>query len=92
MKKKILFILLMISIGIISYKKINSTELTIFEKRKLENIINSSYLNNILVIYKDGVIIANAGSISLPKNGTKNSYLILDNGSLTLKDLDGKEI
>lgn len=41
---------------------------------------------------KDGVIIANAGSISLPKNGTKNSYLILDNGSLTLKDLDGKEI
>lgn len=41
----------------ISYKKINSTEFTIFEKRKLENIINSSYLNNILVIYKDGVII-----------------------------------
>ncbi len=37
-------------------------------------------------------IIANAGSLSLPKGGTANSYLIFDNGVLTLKDLDGKII
>ena len=39
-----------------------------------------------------GVIIANAGSLSLPKNGTENSYLILDDGKLTLKNIDGKII
>lgn len=41
---------------------------------------------------KDGVIIANAGSLSLPKNQTPNSYLILENGGLILKDMDGKVI
>lgn len=35
---------------------------------------------------KDGVIVANAGSTSLPKNGTANSFLILEDGVLTLKD------
>ena len=39
-----------------------------------------------------GVIIANAGSLSLPKDGTENSYLILDDGKLTLKNIDGKVI
>ncbi len=37
---------------------------------------------------KDGVIIANAGSLSIPKNGTPSSYLILEDGVLTLKDED----
>ena len=41
---------------------------------------------------KDGLIFANAGSISLPKNDTKNSYLILDEKELILKDLDGNII
>ena len=41
---------------------------------------------------KDGIICANAGSISLPKNDTKNSYLILDEKELILKDLDGNII
>ena len=36
----------------------------------------------------DGVVFANAGSMSLPKNDTPNSYLILDEGKLFLKDLD----
>lgn len=39
-----------------------------------------------------GAIVANAGSVSLPKNGTKNSYLILEDEKLTLKDIDGKVI
>jgi len=41
---------------------------------------------------KDGVIYANAGSLSLPKGGTENSYLILENGVLELKALDGRVI
>ncbi len=36
--------------------------------------------------------VANAGSFSLPKNDTPNSYLILEKGVLTLKDLDGNII
>ena len=35
------------------------------------------------------VLVANCGSVSLPKNGTKNSALILDGGKLSLVDLDG---
>jgi putative phosphoesterase len=41
---------------------------------------------------KDGVIVANAGSTSLPKNGTPNSYIVLEEGELTLKTLDGEAI
>ena len=41
---------------------------------------------------KDGVVVANAGSISLPKNNTENSYIILENGTITLKNLDGKDL
>lgn len=37
---------------------------------------------------KDGIIVANAGSTSLPKNGTKNSYMVLEDGVLTLKDFE----
>jgi predicted phosphodiesterase len=39
-----------------------------------------------------GVIIANAGSISLPKNNTAHSYLSLCDGNLILKDESGKII
>lgn len=41
---------------------------------------------------KDGVVCVNSGSISLPKNGTPNSYLIIENGIIELKDLDGNII
>lgn len=40
----------------------------------------------------DGTIYVNAGSVSLPKNDTPNSYLILENQTITLKDIDGKVI
>ena len=40
-------------------------------------------------IEKQGdIVVANAGSLSLPKNNTPNCYLVLENGLLTLKDLD----
>ena len=35
-------------------------------------------------------VFANAGSLSLPKNNTPNSYLTLENTTLTLKDINGK--
>ena len=41
---------------------------------------------------KGDVIVANTGSLSLPKNETKNSYIVLDQTSLTLKDIDGQVI
>lgn len=41
---------------------------------------------------KDGKIFANSGSLSLPKNNTKNSYLILEKNKLILKDIEGNII
>ncbi len=44
-------------------------------------------------IEKNGsVVVANTGSLSLPKNGTPNSYIILEDNRLYLKDLDGNII
>lgn len=37
-------------------------------------------------------VVANAGSVSLPKDGTANSYLILDDGKLILKNFAGEII
>ncbi len=41
---------------------------------------------------KDGLVVANTGSLSLPKQNTANSYIILEDGVLALKDLDGNLI
>ena len=41
---------------------------------------------------ENGIIVANAGSVSLPKNDTPNSYLTLEDEKLTLKDIEGKII
>ena len=40
----------------------------------------------------DGTIYANAGSVSLPKCDTPSSYIILEDGKLTLKDIEGNVI
>lgn len=39
-----------------------------------------------------GVIFANPGSISLPKNNSEHSYLMIDDKELILKDIDGNVI
>ena len=36
------------------------------------------------------VLVANSGSVSLPKNGTARSYLLLDGAHVFLKDIDQK--
>lgn len=41
---------------------------------------------------KDGVICVNSGSISLPKNNTEHSYLIIEDRKIILKDVDGNII
>jgi putative phosphoesterase len=41
---------------------------------------------------KDGVIVVNAGSISLPKDNTRNSYLIIDDKEIGLFDVEGNLI
>lgn len=38
------------------------------------------------------IVVANTGSVSLPKNDTPNSYIILEDNVITLKDIDGNEI
>lgn len=40
----------------------------------------------------DGAIVANAGSVSLPKNNTPSSYLLFDGKVLSLRDIDGNVI
>ena len=41
---------------------------------------------------ENGVIFANPGSISLPKNNTQHSYIIFDENDIVLKDVEGKII
>ena len=40
----------------------------------------------------NGTVVANAGSVSLPKNDTPRSYILLDGDNLTLKTLDGEVV
>ncbi len=53
------------------------------------DIIIFGHLHTGFIKKENGVIIANAGSVSLPKNGTPNSYIILTDEKLELKDIDG---
>ena len=41
---------------------------------------------------QNGIIFANPGSISLPKNNTEHSYIIYDEEKIILKNVDGKTI
>ena len=41
---------------------------------------------------KDGIICVNSGSISLPKENTAHSYLVIDESKIELTDIDGKVI
>ncbi len=41
---------------------------------------------------QNGIIFANPGSISLPKNNSRHSYLIIDDKNIVLKDIEGNVI
>ena len=38
------------------------------------------------------VVVTNCGSVSLPKENTAHSYIVLERGELVLKDIEGNEI
>ncbi len=41
---------------------------------------------------KGRVLVANCGSVSLPKDGTAHSYIVMEGGELVLKDIGGEVI
>ena len=41
---------------------------------------------------REGLVIANPGSVSIPKKDTVNSYMIVSDHSIVIKDMDGVEI
>jgi len=53
------------------------------------DIIIYGHLHTGFIKRENDVIIANAGSTSLPKNGTPHSYIVLTDEKLELKDIDG---
>lgn len=63
----------------LDYMYINSTKLSKFEKNKLEKIINSKYLSNIIVIFENGnikdAIIEYKDEVSLNKFMQKNTMI-----------------
>ncbi|MBR1736497.1 MAG: metallophosphoesterase family protein, partial [Firmicutes bacterium] len=40
----------------------------------------------------NGYTYINPGSVSIPKNGNKNSYMIFSDNTFTIKDFDSNEI
>ena len=56
------------------------------------DVLVYGHLHTGFITEQDGVICVNSGSISLPKNGTKNSYLIIDGEKIWLKDVEGNVI
>lgn len=56
------------------------------------NVLVYGHFHTGFIKEKDGVICVNSGSISLPKNNTKNSYLIIENNKIVLKDVEGNII
>ena len=56
------------------------------------DVIVYGHFHTGFIIQKDGVICVNSGSISLPKNDTKNSYLIINENEILLKDIEGNII
>ena len=40
----------------------------------------------------DGYVYINPGSVSLPKNGNKNSYMVFQDDTFTIKSLDGTSL
>lgn len=56
------------------------------------DIIIYGHLHTGFITKKDNVILVNTGSVSLPKNGTANSYIVLTDEKIELKNLDGEII
>lgn len=56
------------------------------------NVVVYGHFHTGFIHEEYGVIFANPGSISLPKNNTEHSYLIIDDYELILKNVNGEVI
>lgn len=56
------------------------------------NVVVYGHFHTGFITEEYGTIFANPGSLSLPKNNTPNSYLIIDEEELILKELNGNII
>ena len=53
------------------------------------DVLVYGHLHTGFIKEKNGVICVNSGSISLPKNNTKHSYLVIEGKEIMLKDVEG---
>ena len=60
-------------------------------KTKFDAVVYGHFHTGFIERIND-VVVANAGSVSLPKNNTLNSFILLDESTLELKDFDGNSI
>lgn len=77
-------------------------KVTIFTHGQKYNINNLPKKNFDVLVYghfhtgfiqsQDGLLFLNPGSISLPKENTKNSYMMWEDNLIQLKDIDGNVI
>ena len=56
------------------------------------DVIIYGHFHTGFIIKQGETTIVNAGSLSLPKNNTPNSYIVLEDGEITLKDVEGNTI
>ena len=77
-------------------KRITLTHGHIFNKDNLPpacgDALLCGHVHAGFIVKSGDVTVANPGSVTLPKEGTAHSYLILDGGVLTLKDIDGGKV
>ena len=66
----------------------NKNNMEIMPKEKVDIMIYGHFHTGFIVERK-GIVFANPGSISLPKNNTTNTYLIVEEEQLSLKDING---
>ena len=59
---------------------------------KTINIMFYGHFHTGFIKEENGIIFANPGSISLPRNNTEHSYLVFDKNELVLKDVEGNII
>ena len=60
-------------------------------KTKFDAIVYGHFHTG-LIERQGEVVVAYAGAVSLPKNNTPSSYMILEDGVLTLKNIEGETI
>jgi len=57
-------------------------------KLNMNDILLYGHLHVNYIKEENGIIIANPGSISLPKNNTKNSYMVIEDHKITIYSLE----